>query len=190
MLFSAPPDSKRSICRATYFEISSGSVSAALCGVNTTFGWIQNGLFGGSGLGFVDIERGGTQRAVIEARQDIGFILQSAAAGIDQHRRTQRAAAIQFRKQIAIEDVPGVRRKRQQADEDIGLPQERVEVPCAMEAFDAVDLPWAAAPARDAKAQPSQDLGGVRPERAKPHDADRDRAGRPLEFWRPPFFAL
>ena len=35
--------------RATYFEISSGSVSAALCGVSTTFGWVQNGLSAGSG---------------------------------------------------------------------------------------------------------------------------------------------
>ena len=30
-------------------SISSGSVSAALCGVSTTFGWVQNGLSAGSG---------------------------------------------------------------------------------------------------------------------------------------------
>ena len=46
---SAPPASKRAICCATYFDISSGSVSAALCGVSTTFGWVQNGLSAGSG---------------------------------------------------------------------------------------------------------------------------------------------
>ncbi len=46
---SAPPASKRSIWRATYFDISSGSVSAALCGVSTTFLWVQNGLSDGNG---------------------------------------------------------------------------------------------------------------------------------------------
>ena len=45
----ALPASKRAICCATYFDISSGSVSAALCGVSTTFGWVQNGLSAGSG---------------------------------------------------------------------------------------------------------------------------------------------
>ena len=39
-----PSASNRSICRAAYFEISSGSVSAALCGVSTTYGWLQNTL--------------------------------------------------------------------------------------------------------------------------------------------------
>ena len=42
------PRSARS-ARATYFDISSASVSAALCGVSTTFGWVQNGLSTGSG---------------------------------------------------------------------------------------------------------------------------------------------
>src|SRR5947207_1589742 len=46
---SAPPASKRAIWRATYLDISSGSVSAALCGVSTTFGWVQNGLSTGNG---------------------------------------------------------------------------------------------------------------------------------------------
>ena len=43
-ILQPPPASNRSICCATYFEISSASVSAALCGVSTTFGWVQNGL--------------------------------------------------------------------------------------------------------------------------------------------------
>ncbi len=91
-------------------------------------------------LGGVDVERGAAERAVIEALQDVGFVLQPAAAGIDQDRSAERAAAIQFREQRAVEDVPGLRRQRQQADQDIGATQECVELRLAVKAIDAVDL--------------------------------------------------
>jgi len=41
-------------------------------------------------LGGVDVDRHGAERAVIEACQNISFILQPAAPGIDQYRRAQR----------------------------------------------------------------------------------------------------
>ena len=182
---SAPPASKRSICCATYFDISSGSVSAALCGVSTTFGWVQNRLSAGSGSVLVDVERGATERAVVEALQDICLVLQAAAPGVDQNRRAERAVAIEFFKQRAIENVPRLRCQRQQADQDVGPPQERLDLLLAVKAIDAVDGFRAPAPARDAKAQPFEHVGRVSAERAQPHDADRDRARRPLRFRRP-----
>src|ERR1700733_2878819 len=42
-------------------------------------------------FGCKDIERNRAERAVVKTRQNIGFVLQSAAAGIDQDRRAQRA---------------------------------------------------------------------------------------------------
>ena len=48
----------------------------------------------------------------------------------------------------------------------------------------------AVAPAGHAKAEPSQYVGGIRAERAKTHDADRNGAGRPLKLRLPAFFAL
>ena len=48
----------------------------------------------------------------------------------------------------------------------------------------------APAPADDAKADPAQRVGGVGAERAEPHHADRNSAGRPLRFRRPAFGAL
>ena len=41
-------------------------------------------------LGLEHVERGGAQRAVGETRQYVGFVLQAAAAGIDQHGRAER----------------------------------------------------------------------------------------------------
>src|SRR6478752_5348561 len=107
-------------------------------------------------LRLVDVERSGSKRAIVEAAQNVGFVLQSATAGIDQDRRAERAVAVKPRKEIAVEDVPRVRRQRQQADQDVGLPQERLELSTALEAGDALDLFWAAAPAGHAKAEPPQ----------------------------------
>src|SRR4029453_13642565 len=70
-------------------------------------------------LGGVDVERGGTERAVVEAPPDVGFVLQAAAAGIDHDRRAERTVAIEFFKQRAVENVPCLRRQRQQADQDV-----------------------------------------------------------------------
>src|SRR5437016_8381263 len=88
----------------------------------------------------VDVERRSPERAVIQALQDVGFVLQAAAAGVDQDRRADRAVAVEFGEQVAIEDVPRIRRQRQQADQNIGLPQKRFELRLAMKALDAVDL--------------------------------------------------
>ena len=103
-------------------------------------------------LGRVDIERGGAERAVVQALQDIGFVLQPAAAGIDQDRRAHRTVAMELRKQFMIEDVPSIRRERQQTDQNIGGLQKRPQLRLAVKAFDAVDLLGAFAPAADAKA--------------------------------------
>ena len=71
---------------------------------------------------------------------DVGFVLQAAAAGVDQDRRAERAVAVEFGEQIAIEDVPRLRRQRQQADQDVGPSQECSSCAFAVKAFDAVDL--------------------------------------------------
>ena len=138
----------------------------------------------------VDIERGGAERAVVKALQDVGFVLQPAAAGIDQDRRAHRAVAVELCEQSPIQDVPRIRRERQQTDQDIGPLQKRLELRLAVKAFDAVDLLGTSAPARDAKAETPQHFGRVRSKRAKAHDADRNRARRPLKSRRPAFLAL
>src|SRR5439155_13303051 len=92
--------------------------------------------------------------------------------------------------QCAIQDVPGVRRERQQANENIGPFQERTELLLAVKAFDAIDPLRSSAPARYAKAYSRQYFGGVRPERTKAQDPDRNRACRPLKLRLPALLAL
>ena len=187
---SAPPASKRSICARDIFRYLVGiGVGGVVRG--------QHHLRVGpepavrrQRLGLVDVERSAAERAVVEALQDVRLVLQAAAPGIDQHRRAERAVAIEFFKQRAIEDVPRLRCQRQQADQDVGPPQERLDLLLAVKAIDAVDGFRAPAPARDAKAEPLEHVGRVGPERAEPHDADRDRARRALRFRRPALFAL
>src|ERR1700676_5722210 len=137
-----------------------------------------------------NIQRRRAKRAVIQACQDLGFVLQAAAAGIDQDRRTHRAAMVELCEQSAIQNVSGIRRQRQQADQNIGCLQKRFKLRGAVKAVDPVDRLAASAPARHAKAEWPQRLGGVRSQRAKAHDADRYRACRPLKFWRPALLAL
>ena len=43
-----------------------------------------------------NVERRGAERAVVKARQNVGFVLQPAAPGIDQDRRPQRAVPVEF----------------------------------------------------------------------------------------------
>src|SRR5437899_768241 len=137
-----------------------------------------------------DVERCGAKGAVVKARQDVGFVLQPAAPGIDQDRRTQWAVPVEFRKQSALQDMPRIRRERQQANENIGPFQERTELLFSVKAFDTIDPLRSSAPARDAKTYSRQHFGGVQSECAKTHDADRNRACRPLKFWLPAFIAL
>ena len=105
-------------------------------------------------------------------RQDIGFVLQPAAAGIDQDRRRRAGWCGRALRKLAVQDMPRVRRQRQQADQDVGPPQKRVELRFAVKAVDARDRLGAAAPARDAKAERSAPRPRL-PEHAEPHDADR-----------------
>src|SRR5690349_14119863 len=119
---------------------------------------------GGQRLGLEHVERGSAEGTVVEAGENVLFVLQAAAAGIDEHRRTERAVAAQLYEHVAIEDVARVCRERQQADENVGLAQERIETVGAVKAFDAFNGLRAAAPARNAKAEPPQNVGGVRPE--------------------------
>src|SRR5437868_1501763 len=137
-----------------------------------------------------DIERRRAERAVVETCQNVGFVLQPAPPGIDQDRRAQRAVPVEFRKQPALQDMPRIHRERQQANENIGPFQERTELRLSVKAFDTIDPLRSSAPARDAKTYSRQQFGGVRPQRAKTHDADRNRACRPLKFWLPAFLAL
>src|SRR5437016_5314690 len=103
------------------------------------------------------VERGRAERAVGKAGQNILLVLQSAAAGIDQDRRAERAVATELCEHIAIEDVVRACRERQKADKNVGLAQERIESVGAVKAFDACNVLRVAAPARDAKAEPPQD---------------------------------
>src|SRR6476469_9159686 len=137
-----------------------------------------------------DIERRRAERAVVKTSQNVGFVLQSTPPGIDQHRRTQRAFGFEFCQQPAIQDMPRIRRERQQTNKDIGPFQERTELLLAVKAFDAINPLRCPAPPRNAKAYSRQHFGGVRPQRAKTHDSDRDRARRPLKPWLPPLLAL
>ena len=100
------------------------------------------------------------------------------------------AGPIEFCEQSAVEDVPRLRGQRQQADQDVSAPQKRVEPGSAMKACDAVDLLFATTPSADTKAEIGQRRGGVRAERAEAHDADRNRARRPLKSGRPAPLAL
>jgi hypothetical protein len=59
-----------------------------------------------------DIQRRGPQRAVVEARQNVGFVLLGSAPGIVQHRGAHRAVAAEFCKKSAIENVPCIRCQR------------------------------------------------------------------------------
>ena len=68
--------------------------------------------------------------------------------------------------------------------------QKRIALRQPVKAFDAVDLFRTSAPARYAKAEPAKSTGGVGPERAEAHDADRNSARRPLDFRRPALRAL
>jgi len=77
--------------------------------------------------------------------------------------------------------VSCIRCERQQADQNIRPLQKRIELRLAVKAVDAVDLPGISAPARHAKAQSLERFGRVRSKRAKAHDADRNRARRPLK---------
>src|SRR3954447_25798709 len=107
-------------------------------------------------FGGIDIERRATERAVIEALQDVALVLQAAAAGVDQNRRAERAGAIQLGEEVAVEDVPRLWRQRQQADQDVGPPQERLDLRLAVKAIDTCNLFGASAPAGDAKAHALQ----------------------------------
>ena len=91
----------------------------------------------------------------------------------------------------AVENVPRLRRQRQQADQDVGPPQERLELRFAVKAFDAVDLlsGSGSSPRRESPMR-SSTSAACSAERAQPHDADRDRARRPLRFRRPALLAL
>ena len=51
---------------------------------------------------------GNAERAVVEALQDVGLVLQSAAPGIDQDRRADRAVAIEFPEQPPVQDLSRV----------------------------------------------------------------------------------
>src|SRR5262245_55326381 len=114
-------------------------------------------------FGLEHIERSAAQRAVVETRENVGLVLQAAAAGIDQHGRAERTAAAEFCKYIAVENVARVRREGQQAHQNVSLAQERVEAIRAMKTLHAFNVLRAAAPARHAKGKPPQDVGGVRP---------------------------
>src|ERR1700744_2543282 len=81
---------------------------------------------------FVDVERDAAERAIVEAGQNIFFVLQAAAAGGDHDRRAKRAGAVELREQLSIEHMPRIARQRQQADQDVGTPQERLELRFAM----------------------------------------------------------
>ena len=80
--------------------------------------------------------------------------------------------------------------QRQQANQNVGLAQEGIELRFAVKAGDALDLLGTPAPAGDAKAEPAQNVGGIGAKRAQSHDADRDGIRRPLEFRLPAFLAL
>src|SRR5581483_10389897 len=129
--------------------------------------------------------RGSAERAVIETGDDVGFVLQAATAGIDQHGRAERTVAVHLAEQTAIENVPRARRQWQQADQDVGPLEKRVELLPPGKTLDTIDLLFAAAPAHDLEPDTLQDVGGVRAEHAQSHDADGDRACRPLISGRP-----
>ncbi len=56
----------------------------------------RTGCPAGSGSVREDVERGAAQRAVVEARRISASFCKAAAAGIDQHRRAERAVAVQL----------------------------------------------------------------------------------------------
>jgi hypothetical protein len=144
----------------------------------------------GQRLGCINIERGGSQRPVVKAFQNVGFVLQAATAGIDQYRCRHRALAVELLEQSAIEDVPRVRCERKQANQDIGRVEECIELRSAMKVLNAVDVPLASAPAAGPKAEMAQRLRRAYAERAEPHDTDRNRARGPLKFRSPASIAL
>lgn len=120
-------------------------------------------------LGAEDVERGASEAARVEQRQQVLLDQVRAARHVD-----EVAARLQLGERVAVEDVLGVGRQRQQADEDAGRPQERIELLRAGEAPDAVDGLGRAAPAGDREFELRHRARHPFAQHAEPHDADRE----------------
>src|SRR5690606_14272426 len=71
-----------------------------------------------------DVERGGQERAVVERPQDVLLDLQAAAPGVDEHRAAEAAVAGEAAEQRVVGDAAGLRRQRQEKDEDVRAGEE------------------------------------------------------------------
>ena len=179
------PRSARS-ARATYFEISSGSVSAALCGVSTTFGMGPERTVRRQRLGArrrrarrrrACRRRGSCRMSASFCRPPRPALISTGAPSGLLRLSFSNSARLRM---CRVSGVSGSRQTR------MSVCRRNASSCCfAVKAFDAGDRPRAAAPAGDAKAEALQRVGRIGAQRAQPHDADRDRARRPLRISAP-----
>ena len=126
------------------------------------------------------VERSCRKKPAIERGQNIGLVLQTAASGIDQHRRAERPVALQLREHRHGEDTLCVGRQRQQTDEYVGSLEEFPKAVLAVIGLHAIDLLRATAPAGEIEAEQPQLFSRIAPEHTEAHDADSDFMSRRL----------
>ena len=90
---------------------------------------------------------------------------------------TRRAPAFRRWKRARVEDVLGLGREGEEADQDVEGGEEGVEAGLAGVGGDALELARGAAPAGDVEAVAGEEGGGVLAEDAEAHDADGGRGG-------------
>ena len=83
------------------------------------------------------IEGGACQRALLQRGDNIGIDLQRAAAGIDQERAAGAAVAPELAEQRKVQETLGLAGLRQQADQDLGAGEKRIDAGRAMKRGDA-----------------------------------------------------
>src|SRR5262249_22036255 len=110
----------------------------------------------GERLARKDVERRARERTLLERRQDIGVDLQRAARGIDEIGAAGGAVTLELTDELELEHALRRRRRRQQADEDLGAPEKAVEPGITVKGLDVGERLRRPAPAGDAKAEPAQ----------------------------------
>ena len=122
----------------------------------------------GQGLGAEHVEHGPGHLARLQQRQQVFFHQMAAPGNVNQVGTT-----LQLRQGVAVEDVFGLGRERQQVDQHAGARQKRGQLLRAAKALHACDLLGAAAPAQDRKLKLRHRLRHPRAQHAQAQDAHR-----------------
>ena len=131
-----------------------GSDVAAACGVTKTLGWFHSGLVLGSGSTSNTSRLASFSVPSSSARKMSASFCSLPRPALISTAPPSAVAPAQFAQQPVIDDARGLRRQRQQHDQNVGGVEERDQALVAAEGGDTGHRLLGAAPAIDPEAQP------------------------------------